>query len=489
MKPSHQNLLIALVLFLMVAPIWVVDVPPLVDLPNHAARINILLNYDQNEFFQRHFEVLYEPIPNMGMDLILVPLARLVGIWTAFKIFLSVVAILFFVGCQIIASAVHGRYPTVTSLIAPFFLYGGTFFYGYLNYILSVAVFLFTFGLWLRWRESMFKRGYLVLLVLVACVYLSHLSSFAFLALAIIFYNLFQTFAKGLGERSFKRWLADASLFVLPSIAFLLFIRGSGTMGKMEWEGAWKKIIVSLGPFLSYDPAIDLICYSVVFAGVLFLFFKGGSAINKPLLFVAVIFFILFLPAPTNLFTAGDADSRIILPAFCLLFLAFDTKQPVRNHLVFALVFVALLGIRQSVVAFRWHGMSKDLLNVAEMYKNLPPNSMTYVTYGDGYLSATPKTERIRFLSIGLANIDRGVIWPRLFAIRGQQPLVFRAAQPYAELSMNNLGEWDQILSEYDHVWAFRVSDDVRNQLAMRGTIIAESGDILILRKTSGNRK
>lgn len=478
----QHRLKFAFAVFFLVGPIWVAEIPPLVDVPNHAARINILSKYDSNEFFREHFEVLFEPIPNMGMDLLLVPLSELVGIWPAFKIFLSLIAILFFAGCLLIAHSAQGNYLTFTSLIAPFFLYGGTLFYGYLNYLLSVAIFLITFGLWLRWRDRLTVIRFLCLAVLVFSVYLSHLSSFAFLAFAFIFYNLFQAWSFGFRERSIARWIADAALFLLPSIAFLSFISGSGNVGTLEWEGVRKKLIVSIGPLLSYDNIVDVLCFGAIFSFIAWLLFRRQISINRPVFFVSFIFFVIFLIAPTSLFTAGDADSRIVIPAFCLFILSIDSTRVFRDFVPVVILIVTLIGFRQGMIGYRWHQMSTTLIDSAEIYKGLPANSFVYVTYGQDYLEKTPKTERIKFLSIGLANIDRGVIWPRLFAIRGQQPLVFRKTPHAPELSMENIDEWDRVLSEYDHVWAFKVSDGVRGQLLLRGSIIAEKVDMVLIK-------
>lgn len=482
MELSHSRVFFALVFIVLVAPIWVVEIPPLVDLPNHAARISILANYDDSKFFREHFEVLYEPIPNMGMDMLLMPLAELVGIWTAFKIFLSLIVVLFVVGCQLIAGVLHKNALTFTSLVAPFLLYGSTLFYGYLNYLLSVALFLICFGLWLRWRDSLTALRFLFLSVLVFAVYLSHLSSFAFLGLAIVLYNLYQTRSKGPKERSVAFWLADASLFLAPAIAFLTFIRGSGSVGTLEWEGFRKKLVVSIGPLLSYDNFVDIICYGAVLGFIAWLLFRKRIVVNRSVLFVSLSFFLLFFVAPTSLFTAGDADARIVLPAYCLLILSIDSRSVMRDYVPIAILILALLGFRQVMIGDRWHQMSSTLTNAAQIYDKLPANSFVYVTYGQGYLEDTPKTERIKFLSIGLATIDRGVIWPRLFAIRGQQPLVFRRTRQTPELSIDNIDAWDEILSEYDHVWAFKVSDDVRKQLLLRGSMIAETNDMILIK-------
>ena len=54
-----------------------------------------LANYETVPFFKEVFAVTYAPIPNMAMDLVMVPITNAVGIWNASRIFLTLTVILF----------------------------------------------------------------------------------------------------------------------------------------------------------------------------------------------------------------------------------------------------------------------------------------------------------------------------------------------------------------------------------------------------------
>src|SRR5262249_28768124 len=77
----------ALLFALALAPTVMVDIPVMVDYPNHLARMHILATAgtpDQSPYYQ----VKWALYPNLAMDLIVPPLGRLVGIEAATRWFL-----------------------------------------------------------------------------------------------------------------------------------------------------------------------------------------------------------------------------------------------------------------------------------------------------------------------------------------------------------------------------------------------------------------
>ena len=60
-----------------IVPLFVVKYLPLVDLPNHEARIAILAHYGSNPTMQKFYVVDWRPIPDLAFDLFSVPLVRI----------------------------------------------------------------------------------------------------------------------------------------------------------------------------------------------------------------------------------------------------------------------------------------------------------------------------------------------------------------------------------------------------------------------------
>lgn len=67
-------------MLLSALPMLIVDIAPLTDLPGHMARYKVALDLDHSEALQRFFRFDWVLLGNLGVDLLVMPLARLVGL-------------------------------------------------------------------------------------------------------------------------------------------------------------------------------------------------------------------------------------------------------------------------------------------------------------------------------------------------------------------------------------------------------------------------
>src|SRR6478672_11765346 len=82
---------------LAIVPLFLVDVPPLEDYPNHLARAYVLLFGAQDPFLSRMYEPSWHVVPNLGMDLIVPPFLRVLPLHVVGRAFLGLVLLLQFV--------------------------------------------------------------------------------------------------------------------------------------------------------------------------------------------------------------------------------------------------------------------------------------------------------------------------------------------------------------------------------------------------------
>jgi len=287
----------ALALCALIVPLYLVEIPPLVDLPNHLARIFVLVNYEKTPFFQQNFQIIFEPIPNMAFDLIMIPLLNLFDIWTANRLFLVLTVFLFSLGCHLTGVQKTGN-VSFSAILAAFLIYSGTFFYGYINYVFSIALFLITFGLWLRWRDKFLLRHFLTLAGLTAAIFLAHLSAFVFFGIAVFIVNIYDYFNCAEEKRKWTFFAADCALFILPTIAFLAFMSGTGKVGALGWNSLNGKVIALFSAFRSYDLWLDVLCVAMVAALCFWLNRRGEINLDKRVLSVALFFLLIFLLSP-----------------------------------------------------------------------------------------------------------------------------------------------------------------------------------------------
>src|SRR3974390_90244 len=75
---------------MLLAPIWTVAFPPLLDYPNHLARAFVLSHLNDSHFaFREFYEADWGAYPYLGMDASLAVLVRLFPIETAGRVYFS----------------------------------------------------------------------------------------------------------------------------------------------------------------------------------------------------------------------------------------------------------------------------------------------------------------------------------------------------------------------------------------------------------------
>src|SRR5512136_3426496 len=78
--PQIAVLFAALILLISI-PIWTHPLPPLSDYVNHLARMHVIATLSKNPQLARFYEVEWQVIPNLTMDLIVPLLARVMNIY------------------------------------------------------------------------------------------------------------------------------------------------------------------------------------------------------------------------------------------------------------------------------------------------------------------------------------------------------------------------------------------------------------------------
>ena len=482
MPKSLNAIVLFLVICAVLVPIWLTEITPLVDLPNHAARVHIISNYETSEFFKEKFEIVYAPIPNMALDLVMVPLTNVIGLWNASRVFLSLTVLLFFLGCYLIGTYDSSSFP-YSALFAAFLVYSGTFFYGYLNYVSSVSLFLVTFGVWLRWRGNLTLPRLLFLCILAFGVYLSHLSSIAFLGMAIFIVDIYDYFVPDNNEaRSFIRLSKDAVIFIAPAIAFLTFMEGSGSgsVGTLAWSSLGGKVIGILSAFRTYDLWIDVLVIATISAMYFLLGIKRMITIDRRLLVVSIIFFLVYIPAPASIFTATGADIRIIVPAFVILLLSLQIKVDSKHAVAVILIPLTILFLRQAMIANTWIGMEDQFKEQSLALMNIRQNSTIYPILGKGLVENIEKKDRPLLHLLNVEVMRSGSISPILFTIKGQHPLVFRQAMPFTSFDAANKNEWKEHAFLTNYIMTFEVSPEVEEFVSERAALVGSTDKIKI---------
>lgn len=145
---EHPAVLLGAVLACALPLLWP-DIPPLVDLPGHMGRYHVQMNMDEAPVLAAYYHFRWALIGNLGVDLLVVPLASLIGLEAAVKLIVIATPVLTAAGILWIASEVHRRIPPFVFFALPF-AYSYPFMFGFVNFALSMALAFLAFAFWLR---------------------------------------------------------------------------------------------------------------------------------------------------------------------------------------------------------------------------------------------------------------------------------------------------------------------------------------------------
>src|ERR1700712_3265131 len=154
----------------LLAPLLVVDVPPLLDYPNYLARVFVLASLSHDEVLGRFYTSNWSIIPNMALDLVAPPLIRVLPVHVVGRLLIAAAVVLPVLGTVAYNTAIGGRWWGFgVGLVA----YNSCQLYGFLNFEIGLGVALLLAAAWLRWREDRPARAILLAVpgasVLFAC--------------------------------------------------------------------------------------------------------------------------------------------------------------------------------------------------------------------------------------------------------------------------------------------------------------------------------
>src|SRR5215213_2248105 len=230
---------IALALLSLI-PLLYPPVPPLVDLFGHMGRYRVELDIGSSPWLGHYYDFRWAPIGNLGVDLLVVPLGRLMGLEPAVKLIVLAIPPLTVAGFLWVAREVHGRIPP-TALFAIPFSYSHPFLFGFVNFALSVALAFLAFGLWLRLgRLGRTRLRGLVFVPISLLVFFTH--TYGWGMLGLLCFSAEAVRLHDGGRPWFRAGIEAAlhtSVMALPLVIMLAWrseTHGGQTFGWFEWK-------------------------------------------------------------------------------------------------------------------------------------------------------------------------------------------------------------------------------------------------------------
>lgn len=429
---------LVLLCLVLVAPLLLVDVPPLLDYPNHLARA-VVLAFD-DPVLRRMYVPHWAIIPDLGIDLVLPPMLHVLPVYVAGRVVIAAAVLLPVIGTVAYSRAVFGGrslWPLASMLVA----YNGTLLLGFLNFIVGTGLALLLAAAWITWRELYPIRIIALAAVWAVALFFCHLMSLIFGSILVGSHELGWLWQHRGDARATTRRIATA---IVPLLAPLVLYTQSPltpVSASLEWPTLDNKLRELVMPFANYLLPLDIATAAAAagFVAVCALF--GRCRVTRGSGIALVVTAMLFVLAPNAVKGTYLFDTRFVI---MLGFLLFSAVLPVPQPGIVAVGFVLLFAVRMALLGEAWLEQRQDVADMRRTIASVQPGDRvlpTFVTHKDApvYWQDGPMNRR---LSLGLPlydhlpallMIEKRAFWPYLFDNPSQQPI--EALSPYRGLT------------------------------------------------------
>jgi hypothetical protein len=211
-----------LISFLSLTDFFFVRYIPSLDGPQHLYSVNLLVNILKgNQAVQEYFMVNPLVVGYWSGHFILGFFHLFLPAFLAEKMLIVAYLLGIYFSFRYLVTSLNKTPSFVTFLIFPFAL-NTYLLYGYYNFCLAIIVFFLFFGFWIRNKDKLNVRNFIILLSLFLLTFLSHAFVFAVMGVVLGFFLLFDFTGDLLNKKGFRGSLY--SLFRQTGFLFLAAI-------------------------------------------------------------------------------------------------------------------------------------------------------------------------------------------------------------------------------------------------------------------------
>lgn len=463
-------------------PILLVDIPPLVDYPNHMARIHILADGGRQPFLRQYYEIHWDLLPNLAIDLLLPPLLALVSIETAGKTFLGLILTFLVGGTMALHAALHRRWSP-WPLLAFFFLYNSVFLWGFLNYLFGLGLALFTCALWIMLRDRSARLLVPLFSVLAVMLFFAHLFAFGVFALVVLSHEC----AAWWNDRHTGTQVMDSSLvkalptLVLPLILLALsptfrtgpsdypfWLRGLPPSPTVTFLPLNTKVEAFKGTLRTEHQGLDRLTVMLL-AGLIGVGLARQRWSLRPSMYLPLATTLgAALAMPASIGTTAVVDIRMPLVVILLAIASSDWAERRRRWFApVALALSLLFVLRMAVITDGWLETNRHYRQFIAALDRLPEGTrllsaikLTSYDANSPRDSRIPETRPLVNLSCW-GIIRRSTFVSNLFTAPGQQPVQLTAAMRSLLTVEEFLAQavpipWDRFRTQYEYAMVRR---------------------------------
>jgi hypothetical protein len=441
---------------LWLLPVWSVSLPPLVDYPNHLARMYILARPEIAEA-SRFYEIHWALLPNLAMDVLIPALSRFIPMETAGKVFISLVFVLLSGGVFVLHRALFQRWSAFPFL-GFLFLYNRPLLWGFLNFLFGLGLSFWCFAGWvfLQRRKPLQRIAFFLPCTLI--LFFCHLFALGVYGLMILGFTLHRH-RSGELIQPWVEW-AVALFPFFPALALFFGASPTGSVDavrEFRFGDLGRKFGALFQPLNNYHRGLDAGTFLLVSALFVVGFKMGRLQLAKPIRCALLFLSLFFLFMPEVLLTVMSVDTRIPNVVAFLLVAGTRFQGNPRWEIGFLACLMVVGLFRLSVVGVHWQRADRAYGIYSEAISRVPPGSRLFSAVFFREEWEPFPTPVAHFSTLAAA---RSVFVPSLFAFPTQQPLRF--SREYEKLARRfrkvtfPYGEqpnWDEVAKNFDFVW------------------------------------
>lgn len=410
-----------LVCGLAALPVAFADVMPLVDYPGHLVRVHLLAHWDELAGYDTYYHPAWRLLPNLALEAIAVPLAKVLPTRTAMRVFCALVLVVLVCGGARLNRLVTGRW-TAWSFAPALLVYNHVFAYGFLNFLFGLGLSLFALASHIaaRSRPPRVRVAREVAFMLV--LFFSHVVVLAAYGIAAAAYDTAAALSR---RRSWLELARDAAVLAAGGLVPLVLMTMSPTRGEangIEFSDAFAKLMKVLVVLKTGQGRSDDLFAIALVITVGALLATRQLRVQWPMASVALASAAFFVVAPYRLGNAYNVDTRLPVVVLFTCAAAFDGT---RMRPAAALIVASLFIVRVATTTVHCWTSSGELTRVMADLRVIPRDALLFTTregsariwWPDHWNPPLPHASELLLL-------DRPFFSETLFTNVTQQPLV-----------------------------------------------------------------
>jgi len=376
-------------------PVLLHPLPPISDYINHLARMHVIATINSDPDLSRYYEIDWQVIPNLMMDLIVPLFERVMNVYLAGQVYTILSFALILSATVALHRQLYGRWSALPLIAFPL-LYNNVFLVGTMNYVFGIGLVLWALVAWVGLRE----RGRVLRLpvssLFVLALFFCHLFALGVYGVGLLAFELHRLWTayarwrrssgRDAARRALPSLLLDFVITGLPFLAVLPLLMMSPTRGL--WDSYSWELNGKIGGFIY---VIELYSHELAFLLTAIIAFAVGWALrHRALSFHAfglallAIGAVIYMALPRVMFDTYMVDQRLPISLAFVLVACIDVDF--RHRIVrrsFAVGLVLLLAMRVAEVEKTWAELSSTTESFLQSVQLLDRGAKVLVAYAD----------------------------------------------------------------------------------------------------------